>query len=302
VGVVKSAFLALVKERVMRGTSWLVGFEVSRHGLGGGGPHPRIVDLPICEETMMGLAVGLQRAGAEVFVDLMFDVFALRCFDVLVNQVAITRLLQPCPTGRVVVRALAGPFEGAGPQHGGGAVATLARLPHVNVAVPVCDDDVGWANAAFGVTPAPGFLIMPAASPVDPTGHVEGEGRTQLRRFGMGIALGVVVLGPFLHLVLRAVRGAEATASVTVVAPLFLAPLPVAAVAASVAHCARILIIDAAPPPVGLASELRGAFPTTQVRIAMAVPDLTVHHYQTSAQVAAIVAELRGALGARQEN
>lgn len=295
----KAAFLALVEERLLYGGAWLIGFEVSRHGLCGGAPHTRIVDLPICEETGFGLAIGLQRVGAEVFIDIMFDTFVLRGLDVLVNQVAVSKLMDPAPTGRVIVRALAGPFEGGGPQHGGTMIAMLARLPHIEVAVPVHDDDIGTAAAAFGATVAPSFLILPAAPSMDGGGQVEGHGRGQLRQFGMGSDLCVIVLGPFLHLVLAAVCDIGAAESITVIAPLFVAPLPVAALAASGANCARILIVDAASPPAGLASELLGAFARYAVDTVVAIPDPTVERYQTHFQVAAFAAVLRATLAAR---
>ncbi|MEL7001888.1 MAG: hypothetical protein AAFN93_04040 [Bacteroidota bacterium] len=140
---IKKAFLDLVQDR-LEGDSigYLLGFSVSRHGLATLEKANKVIDLPIAEESIVSIAIGMSRCGAEVFVDIMFDAFLFRAMDSLVNQIVISNTLFSHTCGQLTLFALCGPFEGAGPQHGGASLQVLLSNPNIEIGIPLLSEDV----------------------------------------------------------------------------------------------------------------------------------------------------------------
>ena len=141
-------------------TAFVIGFDVTRHFGPTAAPCDRVIDTPICEETILGAAVGLYRSGSAVVVDLMFEAFLLRCFDVLANQAPI-RHPHRAP-GALIVRAVAGPFEGAGPQHCTLAGELLRAIPQWNITAAYNGMDVTAAFETALASKRPHLLLTPA--------------------------------------------------------------------------------------------------------------------------------------------
>lgn len=244
----KRAFLDLVARRQTEAPECrLIGFGVSRHR------HAcdkldseRLLDMPISEEAILGVAVGLSRVGAETFVDLMFEAFAARGWDVLTNQAAISALRGG--NAPLTVRLLSVLSAAAGPQHGGSGYGLLARLPHVMMAATIAAADVerAWAvGRAFG---RPLLLLTPDRIPAS-TPELFGEGDTLLSRFGTGGDLVLITPGIYAAIVVEAITLADAWARTTMFVPLFLNPLPIQALTSVTAAARRKVFIEGPPPP-----------------------------------------------------
>lgn len=245
----KRAFLDLVGLRLRSNEDChFIGFGVSRHRLDAGDAAERVRDMPISEESILGAAVGMSRAGAEVFVDLMFEAFAYRTMDVLVNQMALSALLPAALRAPVTVRMICGPFAGAGPQHGSVGYALLARIPHLSVASPSLGADVALAYEAATRQQLPLVLLMNDGL------HPEAAGSSRLissrvRVLGGGARLGIVCWGLHVRMVTGAIQLIGAQSSTRVITPLFLSPLPVDLIVEQARAVDCLLIVDGPPPP-----------------------------------------------------
>jgi hypothetical protein len=133
------------------GPPFLVGFEASRHLSRAGfvDINPTTVDMPICEETMVGAAIGLALAGQDVVVDLMFEGFLSRCLEPILIGWPTALAVAQVEVGRLVIRVLGSPVELGGPSHSAHVLGQLGGVRHVHVLYATCAEDVTWALVAF---------------------------------------------------------------------------------------------------------------------------------------------------------
>jgi 2-oxoisovalerate dehydrogenase E1 component len=123
---------------------WLAGIDVAAggnifgltRGLADRFPG-RVLDTPISETAIMGLAVGGAMAGTRPIVELMYLDFLGVCFDQLLNQAAKLRFM----TGGhlvmpLVVRSQFGAGRSSGSQHSQSLEALLAHVPGLVVVMP----------------------------------------------------------------------------------------------------------------------------------------------------------------------
>lgn len=127
----------------------LIGFDASRHLT----RHPfavppTVIDMPICEETIAGLALGMAAAGHDVVIDLMFEGFLGRCLEPLAVGLPTARSFAPVPLGRLIVRALGGPIPFGGPSHANSALQLIMSLEGVSVVYVADEADLAWALGA----------------------------------------------------------------------------------------------------------------------------------------------------------
>ncbi|WFE22427.1 transketolase C-terminal domain-containing protein [Solwaraspora sp. WMMD937] len=106
----------------------------------------RMVRLPIAENTMLGMAVGMALLGRRVLVSIARAAFLFTAFDQLVNEATKWRYMSDGQfTVPVVVRGLTQGSEQLGAQHEHAAHGLLSQIPGLVVAVP------GSPNAAAGL-------------------------------------------------------------------------------------------------------------------------------------------------------
>ncbi len=102
----------------------------------------RVVDTPISEAAVVGLAAGAASCGLRPVVEIMFMDFITTCMDGLVNQIAKMRFMfgnqYGCP---LVLRTPCGGGFHAGPQHSQCLEAWLAHIPGLTVAMPATPRD-----------------------------------------------------------------------------------------------------------------------------------------------------------------
>ncbi|HEX7651860.1 MAG TPA: transketolase C-terminal domain-containing protein [Verrucomicrobiae bacterium] len=100
----------------------------------------RVLDSPISEDAMVGLAVGAAIEGMRPIVEMQFADFASVGFNQIVNQAATLfwRTQVPCP---ITVRLPFGGTSGAGPFHSQSPEAIYAHYPGVIVMTPATVED-----------------------------------------------------------------------------------------------------------------------------------------------------------------
>ncbi|HUC86211.1 MAG TPA: transketolase C-terminal domain-containing protein [Candidatus Acidoferrales bacterium] len=100
----------------------------------------RVLDAPISEDAIMGLAVGAAIEGLRPIVEMQFADFSIVGFNQIVNQAATLfwRTNVPCP---ITVRLPFGGTSGAGPFHSQTPEAIYAHYPGLIVLTPATVED-----------------------------------------------------------------------------------------------------------------------------------------------------------------
>src|SRR5947208_5130624 len=100
----------------------------------------RVIDSPISEDAMMGLAVGAAIAGMRPIIEVQFADFSTVGFNQIVNQAATLhwRTNVPCP---ITVRLPSGGTSGSGPFHSQSMETLYAHYPGLIVMTPATVED-----------------------------------------------------------------------------------------------------------------------------------------------------------------
>src|SRR5438477_2745426 len=100
----------------------------------------RVLDAPISEDAMLGLAVGAAIEGMRPIIEIQFADFSTVAFNQIVNQAATThwRTRIPCP---ITVRLPTGGTSGGGPFHSQSMEAIYAHYPGLIVMTPATVED-----------------------------------------------------------------------------------------------------------------------------------------------------------------
>jgi pyruvate/2-oxoglutarate/acetoin dehydrogenase E1 component len=224
----------------------------------------RMVRLPIAENAMLGMAVGMALLGRRVLVNIARAAFLFSAFDQLVNQATKWRYMSDGQFGvPIVIRGLTRGGEHLGGQHEHAPHALLSQIPGLVVAVP------GTPNSA-------GALFRTALTYPDPVVVLESPrlyapGWTELPEYEdatavpFGVAararsgrdLTLVGIGNTVALCLRAAaRLAGDGLDCQVVDLRTAAPLDRDGVAGMVAGAGPVLLVDEAPPAASTMADL----------------------------------------------
>jgi len=100
----------------------------------------RVLDAPISEDAMAGLAIGAAIEGLRPIIEMQFADFSTVAFNQLVNQAATLfwRTNVPCP---ITVRLPCGATSGSGPFHSQTMEAVYAHYPGLVVLTPATVED-----------------------------------------------------------------------------------------------------------------------------------------------------------------
>src|SRR5581483_5727764 len=100
----------------------------------------RVIDAPISEDAMLGLAVGAAIEGMRPIIELQFADFSTVSFNQIVNQAATLywRTNVPCP---ITIRLPCGGTSGSGPFHSQTMEAIYAHYPGLIVLTPATVED-----------------------------------------------------------------------------------------------------------------------------------------------------------------
>lgn len=168
-------------------------FAVSR-GLADRFPD-RVLDTPISESAVLGLAVGAAMAGRRPVVELMYLDFLGVAFDALLNQAAKLPFMT---AGRasmgLVVRTQFGAGRSAGSQHSQSLEALLAHIPGLTVVMPsTAADAYGLLRSAIDDPNPVLFLenrnLYGRRSPAPAPGHRVPIGRAKVTRPGTQVTV-----------------------------------------------------------------------------------------------------------------
>lgn len=219
----------------------------------------RVVDSPISEDAMMGLAVGAAIEGMRPIVEMQFADFSTVGFNQIVNQAATLhwRTRVPCP---ITIRLPAGGTSGGGPFHSQSLEGIYAHYPGLIVMTPATVED------AYS-------MLLEAVALDDPVifcehkllyYHLKAEslpteaapvGKARIARAGRDLT--IVAYSAMVH---EALAAAEEMAlegvEIEVVDLRSVKPLDTDTVMASVARTGRLLAVGEAWPWGGVTAEV----------------------------------------------
>ena len=221
----------------------------------------RVVDTPISEQAIMGLAIGSAAAGLRPIVEVMFMDFIAVCMDPLVNQLAKLRYMFGGTIELpVVVRTLAGAGIAQAAQHSQSLEAWLCHTPGLKVVMPSNPHDAKGLLIAAVRSNDPVVVIENKVS-LGMTGPVPEEMYEvplgQARVVKPGTDCTVVATG---RMVNEAVEAAEmleaANVSIEVIDPRTLSPLDMDTILTSVKKTSRAVVVHEAVRFAGLGAEI----------------------------------------------
>src|SRR5438477_12985941 len=219
----------------------------------------RVIDSPISEDAMIGLAVGAAVEGMRPIIEMQFADFSTAGFNQIVNHAATLfwRTQVPCP---ITVRLPSGGTAGSGPFHSQSMEALYAHYPGLIVMTPATVED------AYS-------MLLEAVAIDDPVifcehkylyNHLKADrlpteamptGKARIARAGRDMTL--VAYSALVH---DALAVAEELASegteIEVVELRSVKPLDTDTVIASVARTGRLLCVGEAWPWGGVTAEV----------------------------------------------
>lgn len=103
----------------------------------------RVLDAPISEDAMVGLAVGCAIEGGRPIIEMQFADFSTCGFNQIVNQAATLfwRTNTPCP---ITIRMPSGGTAGSGPFHSQSMESLYAQYPGLVILTPASVEDAYW--------------------------------------------------------------------------------------------------------------------------------------------------------------
>ena len=221
----------------------------------------RVIDTPITESAIIGMAGGAALTGLRPVAELMFIDFIGVCFDQILNQIAKFRYMfggkAKVP---VVIRTMIGAGMGTGPQHSQALYNMLASVPGIKVVLPSnAYDAKGLLTTAIRDDDPVIFCEHKAmyleACEVPDESYAIPFGQAAVTRQGKDVT--VVALS---RMVMFANRVADKLAkegiSVEVVDPRTISPLDTATILASIRKTGRLVVVDECNPLCSVASEI----------------------------------------------
>jgi len=221
----------------------------------------RLLDTPISETAVMGLAVGGAMAGMTPIVELMYLDFLGVCFDQILNQAAKLRFMTGGKARMgLVIRTQFGGGRSSGSQHSQSLEALLAHVPGLTVVMPSTPADTyGLLRSAIR-DPNPVVFIenrqqYGMKGPKPPADYLIPLGKAKVVREGTDLT--IVSVSRMVH---EALAAAEALAprgiSAEVIDLRTVAPLDKDTILASLAKTNRLLIAHEGVTDFGIGAEI----------------------------------------------
>jgi len=221
----------------------------------------RVIDMPIAENAIAGMAVGLAMSGMKPVAEIMFMDFVTLAMDAIVNQAAkLHFMFGGQGSVPLVIRMQHGGGLNAGPQHSQCLEGWFAHIPGLKVVCPATFDDAYALLQAAIEDPNPVlFIENKALYPMkgalsDPPPRVR-LGKARIARSGRDVT--IVTYGAMLHTVLAA---AETLAAEGIEAEVIdlrtLQPWDEAAVLASLRRTHRLVVAHEAVESFGPGAEI----------------------------------------------
>lgn len=210
----------------------------------------RILNSPLSESAVLGVAVGAALAGQRPIAEMQFNDFVATGFNQLVNNAAKIHYRWGASVP-MVVRMPWGGLRKAGPYHSQNTEAWFYRTPGLKIVVPSTPEDARGLFAAAMADPDPVLFYEHIALYRDP--RVKQAladaapaptplGRAALRRAGSDLA--IVSYGAYVHVALRvAERLAGDGVEASVLDLRSLVPLDRDTLLRVARHCGKVLVV-----------------------------------------------------------
>jgi 2-oxoisovalerate dehydrogenase E1 component len=221
----------------------------------------RLLDTPISETAVMGLAVGGAMAGMTPVVELMYLDFLGVCFDQILNQAAKLRFMTGGKSRLgLVIRTQFGGGRSSGAQHSQSLEALLAHVPGLTVVMPSTPADTyGLLRSAIR-DPNPVVFIENRQlygfkGPKPPADYLLPLGKAAVVREGTDLT--VVSVSRMVHEALAAASAlAERGISAEVIDLRTVAPLDKETILTSLSKTSRLLIAHEGVTDFGIGAEI----------------------------------------------
>ena len=221
----------------------------------------RLLDTPISETAVMGLAVGGAMAGMTPVVELMYLDFLGVCFDQILNQAAKLRFMTGGKARMgLVIRTQFGGGRSSGSQHSQSLEALLAHVPGLTVVMPSTPADTyGLLRSAIR-DPNPVMFIenrqlYGMKGPKPPADYLLPLGKAKVVREGTDVT--IVSVSRMVH---EAVAAAETLGprgiSAEVIDLRTVAPLDRETILTSLSKTNRLLITHEGVTDFGIGAEI----------------------------------------------
>jgi pyruvate dehydrogenase E1 component beta subunit/2-oxoisovalerate dehydrogenase E1 component beta subunit len=219
----------------------------------------RVLDAPISEDAMVGLAIGAAIQGMRPIIEMQFADFSTVGFNQIVNHAATLywRTQVPCP---ITIRLPSGGTSGSGPFHSQSMEAVYAHYPGLVVMTPATVEDAYSMLLAAVAIDDPvifcehKYLYYHLKADTLPT-EMMPVGKARIARAGRDLT--IVAYSAMVHEALAvATELASEGIEVEVVDVRTVKPLDTDTVMASVARTGRLLCVGEAWPWGGVTAEV----------------------------------------------
>jgi acetoin:2,6-dichlorophenolindophenol oxidoreductase subunit beta len=221
----------------------------------------RVIDTPISEAAITGVAIGAAQSGLRPVLEIMFIDFITLALDQLVNGAAKAHFMSGGQlTVPMVLRTQGGAGHRGGAQHSQSLESWLAHVPGLKVVMPSRAADAAGLLASAIADPNPIVFIEnktlyfrkdEARAPFEPV----PIGEAAVRREGRDVT--IVALSAMVDVALAAAEVlAEDGVEAEVIDPRTLVPLDLEAIAASVKRTGRLVVAHEAVEHGGFGAEI----------------------------------------------
>jgi pyruvate dehydrogenase E1 component beta subunit len=222
----------------------------------------RVMDAPIAEAGIVGMAVGMAIAGLRPVPEIQFMGFLYPAFDQLISHVARMRNRSrgrfTCP---LVVRVPYGGGIHPPEHHSESTEAMLVHTPGLQVVVPATPYDAKGLLISAIRSPDPVIFLEPkriyraVRQDIPKEAYTVPIGEARLVREGTDVT--VIAWGSMMHTVLQAAESLDASGiSLEILDLRTLSPMDVPAIITSVEKTGRAVVVHEAARTAGLGAEI----------------------------------------------
>lgn len=243
------------------GRDWEGAFKVTK-GLAAEFGDDRVLDTPISENGIVGVAVGAAMTGMRPVVEIMFGDLIALAMDQIVNQAGkIHYMFGGQASAPIVLRTPFGGGRNIAAHHSSSYEAWFMHAPGLKIAIPCTPYDAkGLLKTAIREENDPVCffehkLCYPMEGPVPEEEYLLPLGEADIKREGED----VTVIGT-MFMVHKALKAAESLnkegISVEVIDPRTLVPFDKATVLKSIRKTGRVVIVEEANKTAGVGAEI----------------------------------------------
>jgi acetoin:2,6-dichlorophenolindophenol oxidoreductase subunit beta len=221
----------------------------------------RVIDTPISESAIVGMAVGASSTGMRPIIEIMFMDFIAVCFDPIINQAAKMRYMSGGQmTLPLVIRTQCGAGVNAGPQHSQSLEALLFHIPGIKVVMPSNPYDAkGLLKAAIRDNNPVVFIenktLYGMKGEVPEEEYTIPIGQAKVVKEGKDVT--IVALGQMVNKALAAAKTLENNGiSPEIIDPRTISPLDTETIKQSVKKTGRLIIVHEAVKIGGVGAEI----------------------------------------------